>query len=260
MGAYAALGRPKFFNQRGVRMEAIQSESYRVQLEDVFEGPMDLLLHLIKKNEVDIYDIPIALITQQYLEYLEWMKAMNIEFAGEFIVLAATLAQIKSRMLLPAYEEGDEEEEDPRDKIARPLIEYLQMKSAAQQLASRDLLGDRTFIRPMPPVQADPAGDQTEIRVGLFELIDAFRRILDNVTGEHHVDLQTDTISVKERINQLVDIFERKHSLTFAELFANQTTKSEIIVTFLAVLEMVKINLLRVSQQVQTSVIRLFYQ
>ncbi len=241
-------------------MEAVQPEHYKVQLEDVFEGPMDLLLHLIKKNEVDIYDIPIALITQQYLEYLEWMKAMNIEFAGEFIVLAATLAQIKSRMLLPAYEGEDEEEEDPRDKIARPLIEYLQMKTAAQKLASRDLLGDRTFIRPIPPGQADLSGDETEIQVGLFELIDAFRKILDNAPGEHHVDLQTETISVKERINQLVDLFEIKHSLTFEELFENQKTKSDIIVTFLAVLEMVKINLLRVSQQVQTSVIRLFYQ
>ncbi len=241
-------------------MEAIQSDFYKVQLEDLFEGPMDLLLHLIKKNEVDIYDIPIALITQQYLDYLEWMKAMNIEFAGEFIVMAATLAQIKSRMLLPAYEGDEEEEDDPRDELARPLIEYLQMKSAAEQLASRDLLGDRTFVRPMSPDDLDAGGEEAEIRVGLFELIDAFRRILDNVAGEHHVDLQTETISVKERINQLVDLFERKHSLTFEELFENQTTRSDIIVTFLAVLEMVKLNLLRVSQQVQTSVIRLFYQ
>ncbi len=241
-------------------MEAIQSDFYKVQLDDIFEGPMDLLLHLIKKNEMDIYDIPIALITQQYLDYLEWMKAMNIEYAGEFIVMAATLAQIKSRMLLPAYEGDEEDEEDPRDKIARPLIEYLQMKSAAQQLASRDLLGDRTFVRPMPAGKAKPDDEETEIQVGLFELIDAFRRILDNATGEHRVDLQTETVSVKERINQLVDLFEQKHSLTFEELFVNQTTKRDIIVTFLAVLEMVKINLLRVTQQVQTSIIRLFYQ
>ncbi|MDJ0722887.1 MAG: segregation/condensation protein A [Desulfobacterales bacterium] len=241
-------------------MEAIQSDFYQVQLGDVFEGPMDLLLHLIKKNEVEIYDIPIALITQQYLDYLEWMRAMNIEFAGEFIVMAATLAQIKSRMLLPAYEGEEDGEEDPRDEIARPLIEYLQMKSAAEQLASRDILGDRTFIRPLTPGPVDTRGEEAEIRVGLFELIDAFRRILDDVSGEHHVDLQTETISVKERINQLVDLFERKHSLTFEELFEDQTTKNDVIVTFLAVLEMVKLNLLRISQQVQTSVIRLFYQ
>ncbi len=185
---------------------------------------------------------------------------MNIEFAGEFIVMAATLAQIKSRMLLPAYEGDEDGEEDPRDEIARPLIEYLQMKSAAAQLASRDLLGERTFIRPLPPGQIDTDGEEVEIRVGLFDLIDAFRRILDDVSGEHHVDLQSETISVKERINQLVDLFERKQSLTFEELFENQKTKNDVIVTFLAVLEMVKLNLLRISQQVQTSIIRLFYQ
>ena len=243
----------------GLLMDAIETKAYKVQLEDVFEGPMDLLLHLIKKNEVDIYDIPIALITHQYLEYLEWLKAMNIEYAGEFIVMAATLAQIKSRMLLPAYE-ADEEEEDPRSQITRPLIEYLQMKSAAQKLASRDLLGDRTFIRPLPSGPHERPGEDADIQVGLFELIDAFRKILDNVVGEHRVDLQAEAISVKERINQLVDLFEAKHSLTFDALFIDQKTKSDIIVTFLAVLEMVKINLLSVTQQAQTSIIRLFYQ
>jgi segregation and condensation protein A len=243
-----------------LHMEFAHSEEYKVQLADIFEGPMDLLLHLIKKNEMDIYDISIAVITRQYLEYLEWMKAMNIEFAGEFIVMAATLAQIKSRMLLPAYEGEEEDAEDPRDQITRPLIEYLQMKSAAEKLAARDLLGDRTFVRPLPGEAAARNGEETEIQVGLFELIDAFRQILDNVSGEHHVDLHTETISVKERINQLVDLFEQKNSRTFDELFAGQKTRSDVIVTFLAILEMVKINLLRVTQQVQTSVIRLFYQ
>ena len=109
------------------------ADSYKIQLEDVFEGPMDLLLHLIKKNEVDIYDIPIALITRQYLEYLERMKAIQIEFAGDFIVMAATLAQIKSRMLLPAYDGQEDEDEDPRNAISRPLIEYLQMKTVANR-------------------------------------------------------------------------------------------------------------------------------
>ena len=241
-------------------METSQSALYRVCLEDIFEGPMDLLLHLIKKNEMDIYDIPIAIITQQYLEYMEWMKAMNIEYAGEFIVMAATLAQIKSRMLLPAYEGDEDAEEDPRHAITRPLIEYLQMKSAAQELAARDLLGDKTFVRPLAPDKSGFTADDAEIKVGLFELIDAFRQILDNVAADHHVDLQTETISVKDRINQLVDLFEHKHSMTFEELFVNQKNKSDIIVTFLAVLEMVKINLLKVTQQVQTSVIRLFYQ
>jgi len=122
------------------------NESYQVKLDNVFEGPMDLLVHLIKKNEVDIYDIPIALVTNQYLEYLEWMKSLNIDVAGDFLVMAATLTQIKSRMLLPAHE-GGEEEDDPRMEIAKPLEEYLQMKSAAEHLTERNRLGETTFIR-----------------------------------------------------------------------------------------------------------------
>jgi segregation and condensation protein A len=115
---------------------------YKVRLENVFEGPMDLLVHLIRKNEVDIYDIPVGLITEQYLAYLEWMKLLNIDNVGEFLVMASTLAQIKSRMLLPFHGE-EEDEEDPRMQIARPLAEYLQIKSAAEELASRNMLGIR---------------------------------------------------------------------------------------------------------------------
>jgi len=236
------------------------ADSYKIQLEDVFEGPMDLLLHLIKKNEVDIYDIPIALITRQYLEYLEWMKAIHIEFAGDFIVMAATLAQIKSRMLLPAYDGQEDEDEDPRNAISRPLIEYLQMKTVAQQLASRDLLGDKIFVRSTSSQRAAFAIEEKEIQVGLFELIDAFRKILDNVSGEHHVDLFTERISVKDRINQIIDILEQKGSVAFEELFSDSRTRADVIVTFLAVLEMVKLNLLRVTQHIQTGVIRMFYQ
>jgi len=236
------------------------TDVYQIHLEDVFEGPMDLLVHLIKKNEVDIYDIPIALITRQYLEYLGWMESMNIEFAGEFIVMAATLTHIKSRMLLPAYENEDENEEDPRSAISRPLIEYLQMKSAAQQLAGRDLLGDKIFIRATSSQTAAFAVEEKEIQVGLFELIDAFRKILDDMSGEHRVELYTERVSVKERINQLVDILEEKGSLAFDELFVGSRTRADVIVTFLAILEMVKLSLLRVTQHIPTGVIRIFYQ
>jgi segregation and condensation protein A len=241
-------------------MPASMTDVYQIHLEDVFEGPMDLLVHLIKKNEVDIYDIPIALITRQYLEYLGWMESMNIEFAGEFIVMAATLTHIKSRMLLPAYENEDENEEDPRSAISRPLIEYLQMKSAAQQLAGRDLLGDKIFIRATSSQTAAFAVEEKEIQVGLFELIDAFRKILDDMSGEHRVDLYTERVSVKERINQLVDILEEKGSLAFDELFEGSRTRADVIVTFLAILEMVKLSLLRVTQHIPTGVIRIFYQ
>jgi len=241
-------------------MPASMTDVYQIKLEDVFEGPMDLLVHLIKKNEVDIYDIPIALITRQYLEYLEWMQAMNIDFAGDFLVMASTLTHIKSRMLLPAYENEDEEEEDPRSAIARPLIEYLQMKNAAQQLAGRDLLGDKTFVRSTSSQTAAFVVEEKEIQVGLFELIDAFRKILDGMTGEHRVDLHTERVSVKERINQIVDILEKKGSVAFDELFIENRTRADVIVTFLAILEMVKLSLLRITQHIQTGIIRVFYQ
>ena len=123
----------------------MQEDIYKVQIEDIFEGPMDLLVHLIKKHEVDIYDIPIALITKQYLEYLEWMKIMNIDIAGDFIVMASTLTKIKSRLLLPSH--GEEDEEDPRLELVKPIEEYLKMKSAAEKLGARTLLGEDTFIR-----------------------------------------------------------------------------------------------------------------
>ena len=128
----------------GAPQDEGEDDRYRVKLENVFEGPMDLLVHLIKKAEVDIYDIPISQITEQYLNYLEWMKQMNIDFAGDFVLMASTLTHIKSRMLLPA-QEGEEEEEDPRLEITRPLLEYLRIKSAAEQLAERNLLGEKNL-------------------------------------------------------------------------------------------------------------------
>jgi segregation and condensation protein A len=234
-------------------------QPYNVKLDNIFEGPMDLLVHLIKKNEVDIYDIPIAVITSQYLEYLEWLKLMNVDFAGDFLVMAATLAQIKSRMLLPRHEsEGDEE--DPRMEIAKPLQEYLEMKSVAEQLAGRDLLGEKTFIRTYPKEAFEEYKEGDEIiQVGLFELIDAFQKILANIPEPHRIELNADTISVKERISEIVDILENQASITFYELFPAEAGKSEIIVTFLALLEMVKLGLVSIAQHVASGIIRIFY-
>lgn len=236
----------------------MQPTDYKVDLEDVFEGPMDLLVHLIKKNEVDIYDIPIALITDQYLGYIKWLKAMDIEFAGDFLVMAATLAQIKSRMLLPVHE-GDEEDEDPRSEITKPLLEYLEMKAVADHLANRNLLGDKTFIRThTKQPYLDDSGDEL-VRVGLFELIDAFQKVLDKMAPDHRIDMTMERISVKERMTQIVDLLEIKGSAAFDELFDKLVEKGDIIVTFLAVLEMVKLNLVKVVQHVQTGIIRIFY-
>ena len=231
---------------------------YRVRLEDIFEGPMDLLVHLIKKHEVDIYDIPIALITKQYLEYLEWMKTMNIDVAGDFLVMASTLAQIKSRMLIPAHE-NENDDEDPRLELVRPLEEYLRMKSAAERLSERDLLGEDTFVR--NPGQEDYLlnPEDAVISVGLFELIDAFQKILENITPGNRIEINADTITVRDRIVQIVDIFETRGSVTFNELFSKNADKSEVIVTFLAILEMVRLALVQVVQHTRSGIIRLFY-
>jgi segregation and condensation protein A len=237
----------------------MENKLYQVKLSDIFEGPMDLLVHLIKKNEVDIYDIPIAMITEQYLTYLEWLKSMNIDFAGDFLVMAATLAHIKSRMLLPTVSDEDDDE-DPRMEIARPLAEYLQLKSAAEELSRRALLGENTFVRQPAEVRDLVPRDEEFIKIGLFELIDAFQQILKNISAEERLELTSDSISVKDRISELVDLFEEKKSLTFDELFADAPSKSDVIITFLAILEMVKLCLVRLAQHSQTGLIRLFYE
>jgi segregation and condensation protein A len=237
----------------------MENKLYQVKLTDIFEGPMDLLVHLIKKNEVDIYDIPIALVTEQYLTYLEWLKSMNIDFAGDFLVMAATLTHIKSRMLLPTVSDEDDDE-DPRMEIARPLAEYLQLKSAAEELSRRALLGENTFVRQPAEVRDLVPRDEEFIKIGLFELIDAFQQILKNISAEERLELTSDSISVKDRISELVDLFEEKKSLTFEELFAGAPNKSDVIITFLAILEMVKLCLVRLAQHSQTGLIRLFYE
>ena len=240
-------------------MEDMQEELYKVQIDDIFEGPMDLLVHLIKKHEVDIYDIPIALITEQYLEYLQWMKAINIDVAGDFILMASTLTKIKSRMLLPVHED-ETDDEDPRLEIVKPLEEYLQMKLAANELIARNLLGEDTFVR--NPNQENHSMDQVGeiIKVGLFELIDAFQSILEKISEHRSVDIITaDTVSVRDRIVQIVEIFGTRKSITFNELFPINTDKGEVVVTFLAILEMVRLSLINIVQNTQTGIIRLFY-
>ncbi|MDL1967797.1 MAG: segregation/condensation protein A [Deltaproteobacteria bacterium] len=235
----------------------MSEELYKVLLDDVFEGPMDLLIHLIKKNEVDIYDIPISLITNQYLGYLKLMKSLNIDLAGDFILMAAILAHIKSKMLLPVHE--GEDEEDPRIEIAMPILEYLEMKSVAEQLAERNLLGDSTFIRRSDIKDFLSDQDDKVITVGLFELIDAFQKILKNISEDQRINITADKMSVKDKISRLVDIFEDKGSISFEELFSANVLKSDVILTFLAILEMVKLCLVRIAQHTQSGVIRLFY-
>ena len=236
----------------------MNEKPYQVRLEEIFEGPMDLMIHLIRKNDLDIYDIPIALITDQYLQYLELMKAMNIDYAGDFLLMASTLTQIKSRMLLPIHD-GEEEEEDPLQEITRPLLEYLQMKSAADQLIERNLLGEKTFIRNPSRDEFLASSDDEFIKIGLFELIDAFQKILERIPDGHRVELTADEISVKDKISQIVEILEAKASITFLELFSDNPDKRDVIITFLAILEMVKLTLIQIIQNVKTGIIRIMY-
>ncbi len=237
----------------------MNDNNYQVKVENIFEGPMDLLIHLIRKNQVDIYDIPVAIITDQYLEYLRWIKAMNLDLAGDFLFMASTLTYIKSRMLLPVHGNNDEEEEDPRLEITRPLLEYIKMKSAAEQLANRYILGEYTFIRKSKDTGIARKDPETYVQIGLFELVDAFKNLLEDISTQHRVDFKEEEISIKDRISEIIEILEKKGSITFTELFLSPYDRSMIVVTFLAILEMVKIALVRIVQNVQTGSIRLFY-
>lgn len=233
-------------------------EPYKVRTE-IFEGPMDLLVYLIKKNEVSIYDIPIAKITGQFLEYIEWMKLLNIDLAGDFLYMAAILTNIKSRTLLPSHAADGEEEEDPRAEFAKMLEEYLKIKSAAEDLSARDILNEDTFIRTTDkkPFREDAGSDTIE--VGLFELIDAFQKVLDKLPSSSKMILARDEISIKDKISEIVDRLEQKRSITFSELLDNVSLKSEVIAIFLALLEMVKLQLISIRQHTESGAIRLFY-
>lgn len=235
------------------------SEPYKV-ITEIFEGPMDLLVYLIKKNEVSIYDIPIARITGQFLEYVEWMKMLNINLAGEFLYMASILTNIKSRTLLPSHKTDDEEDEDPRAEITKRLEEYMKIKSAAEDLGTRPILNEDTFTRTVDKKIFHQAADTDLIEVGLFELIDAFQKVLDKLPeSSKKMVLDRDEISIKDKISEIVERLEQKKSLTFSELLENIDQKSEVIAIFLALLEMVKLQLVAIRQHVESGVIRLFY-
>lgn len=229
---------------------------YEVKLE-IFEGPLDLLLHLIHKNEVDIFDIPIATITDQYLEYLDMMKALNINVAGDFLVMASTLIHIKSKMLLPDSTE-EEEEDDPRTELTRPLLEYMRLKGAAQELSARELLDRDVFSRQVPPYLQEQLRDQgPQLDVNLFQLIDAFKRIIDQRLPGVPLSFQPERWSVKEKTEIIIFHLREKGVTFFHGLFTDDRTVSEFIVTFLALLELVHRGLVRVFQPSLESDIRL---
>ncbi len=240
-----------------------RGESYQVRLE-IFEGPLDLLLHLIRKNEVDIYDIPIALIVEQYMAYLDMLKSLNLDVAGEFLVMAATLSHIKSRMLLPQEAEGEEEPEDPRAELVRRLLEYQRFKEAAEELMEFDQLGREVFVREPGEDEIERAAreggiDKVEFaEVGIFQILDAFKQVLERakITDWHEVTL--DRISITERISNIMELLRDRENINFEELFAGEATKVELIVSFLAVLELLRLRILRAHQSEPFGPIRIF--
>ncbi len=224
-----------------------EPQYYEVRL-DLFEGPLDLLLHLIRKNEVDIFDIPISTITDQYLEYLDLMKALNISVAGDFLVMAATLIHIKSKMLLPPSPD-DEEEEDPRIEITRPLMEYLRLKEVAGELSERDILERDIFTRKTAPDDLAPYREDAPLpKANLFQLMDAFKRVIERYSPGAEISFRYEKWSLKDKMTYIMDRLKER-SLSFSELFTEKSTISELIATFLALLELVQTGLIRVHQQ-----------
>ena len=221
-----------------------------------FEGPLDLLLHLCQKHELDIIHIPIGFITEKYLEYLAVMQLMQLDVAAEYLVMAATLAHIKSKMLLPTPPVGQdddasgEEEMDPREALIRRLLEYQKYKKAGEDLASRGVAGRDVFLRGAPLEEATSTGLPPLADVPLFALVEAFQRVLDRSKVKLSHDIVADRISLSDRIGELSDLLRARKRVGFEELFEGLTnaTKFDLVITFLALLEMTKLRMTRLFQ------------
>jgi len=233
-----------------------EKSPYTVRLE-MFEGPLDLLLHLIQKNEMDIFNIPIALITGQYLEYLKWMKTLNLDIAGDYLLMASTLLHIKSRMLLPQPTVEEEEEgEDPRAELVRRLLEYQRYKMAATELVQRPMLDRDVFIRLTSTEERAP--EEEKIEANLFDLIDALRKALSRATEESFHEVTLDRLSVEDKVQEILLLLQKeKRSLPFHLLFPEQASRRVIVITFLAILELVKSKWIRVFQAAPFETIRI---
>lgn len=222
---------------------------YRVRL-DLFEGPLDLLLHLIKKNEVDVTNIPVARITEQYLSYLDLMRELNLDVAGEFLVMAATLTLIKSRMLLPSAEPDADEEIDPRADLVRQLLEYQRFREAAQTFTERPLLHRDVFAREPGAEGLDLQNESPPaLKVTVWELLEAFRAILKRTRPDAVHEVAAEPVSLRERIESLLQALGVARSLTFDSLFDDCASRLHVIVTFLAVLELMKMQVVEAVQE-----------
>jgi len=212
--------------------------TYQVRLIQ-FEGPLDLLLHLIRRDKINIYDIPISHITREYLAYIEVMQELELEVAGEFFVMAATLMRIKSQMLLPRHEGLEEEEADPREELVKNLLEYRKFKEAAHQLASKEEDRRKVFPRTAAAPVEEPEDEGFE--VSLFDLLEALQSVLKNIKQQSIYHVVPDSVTVEQKIESIRATLARRSEVLFTELFLGEFAKIEIIVTFLAILEMVKL-------------------
>jgi segregation and condensation protein A len=243
-------------------MESIETQrqegtsSYSIKL-DAFEGPLDLLLFLIKRDKIDIYDIPIAHITRQYLEYIEVMKELNLDIAGEFIVMAATLMRIKVRMLLPRTQD-EEEEEDPREGLVLALLEYRKFKEAAQILKAKGEEQSLWFPRTDVSFLGELPEDEVLVEATLHDLIFAFKRILDTQPTETFHTVNYPKVSVEERIEHVLSRLTQKDGLIFADLFSDSPLKLVMVVTFMAILELIRLQEIYIRQTKHFSEIWVF--
>ena len=222
--------------------------AYQVKLEH-FEGPLDLLLYLIKEHEVDIYDIPISLVTQQYLQYLELLKLLDLEVGSEYLLMAATLLRIKSKMLLPRRpEEDDDEAVDPREELVQRLLEYRQFKEAAGVLSEhQEKNADVYYHPPVENWEEELNGVETlDTRLvgnlNLWDLLQAFKFTLDRTTGDPDRTVERETISIEDRMDDILDNLKKRKSVFFSSLFQEELSRSFLIVTFLALLELIRQN------------------
>ena len=225
-------------------------EEYKVKLE-VFEGPLDLLLYLIRKEEVEIYDIPIERITQQYIAYLDLMRMLDLNIAGEFLVMAATLMMIKSRMLLPVEErpvEEVEDEGDPRWDLVRQLVEYKKFKDAALHLQSLEEMQENIFARGATAIELGAQPDQALQDVSIFDLIAAFNEALSKVKKEELREIFAECFTVGEKIDDLLDRMTKLEHLSLTDLFSGMSSRHEVVCTFLAVLELIRLKHIQAAQ------------
>ncbi|MBU0678551.1 MAG: segregation/condensation protein A [Verrucomicrobia bacterium] len=225
-------------------------DEYKVQL-DVFEGPLDLLLYLIRKDEVDIYDIPIERITNQYMQYIDLMRMLDLNIAGEFIVMAATLMMIKSRMLLPEDErtEMEEEEEDPRWDLVRQLVEYKKFKDAAIHLQGLEMERENVFEREGGEVKLQPQADLALQDVSIFDLISAFNDALSRVAKEELREIFAERFTVGEKVDVIMEMIREKGQILLTDLFERSASRHEIVCTFLAMLELIRLRQIQVKQK-----------